>query len=277
MTTHLFDKTDKGREEIATRKYHLAPRLRTMLLLFDGKKSSEQVLQKVAGLGVGEPAIAELLEQGFIHESDVSPVAGGVEPVLEKKVGAVLAATVEPTAATTVTPSVEPAIEPRVEPVPQPVVLPAVTPTVDVVTQPGAAPVSIPIVAPPTAAAPAFAAPAPVAASPATLAPQVDAPAVMSSPAASEPRPAAASVAAATPVREVDPQFQSVYQFFHETIKKTIGQRGFALQLKVERVKTVDEFRKLRDEYIAAVLNAHGPDVAREIGARLDLLLKPKA
>lgn len=64
----IFDKTNKGREEIATRKYRLAPRLRTLLLLIDGKQSTGQLLQKIAGLD--EQSINELLNSGFIQDID---------------------------------------------------------------------------------------------------------------------------------------------------------------------------------------------------------------
>jgi hypothetical protein len=69
MNTQLFDKTDKGREEISTRCHHLAPRMRTLLLLVDGKSTVDQVLKKVAGLGLDEAALIELLDQQFIHEA----------------------------------------------------------------------------------------------------------------------------------------------------------------------------------------------------------------
>lgn len=69
MNTQLFDKTDKGREEISTRCHHLAPRMRTLLLLVDGKSTVDQVLQKVAGIGLDEAALIDLLDQQFIHEA----------------------------------------------------------------------------------------------------------------------------------------------------------------------------------------------------------------
>lgn len=69
MKNSIFDKSDKGREEIATRKYHLASRLRTLLVLMDGKHSVEDLLQKVSGLGLNQQSIEELLENGFIHAS----------------------------------------------------------------------------------------------------------------------------------------------------------------------------------------------------------------
>jgi hypothetical protein len=67
MNNSIFDKSDKGREEIATRKYHLAPRLRTLLVLMDGKHSIADLLQKVSGLGLNTQSAEELLENGYIH------------------------------------------------------------------------------------------------------------------------------------------------------------------------------------------------------------------
>lgn len=73
MTSTIFDKTDKGREEIATRKYHLSPRLRTLLVIVDGKHAADDLLKKVGGLGITEDSIAELLNNGFIQAA--APVA----------------------------------------------------------------------------------------------------------------------------------------------------------------------------------------------------------
>ena len=187
MANLIFDKTSKGRAEIATRQYHLAPRLRTMLLLFDGKNSSDQVLQKVAGLGLDAAGIADLLEQEFIHEIGGSPAA--IVPVVDPVAVAQNSVPPEMPIPDPLPPEFEPVI--KVEPV-------------------------------------------------------------------------------------VDRQFQAVYQFFHETIKNTIGLRGYALQVEVESAKTMDDFRALRDGYVAAVLNTHGPEVARNMSERLDLLLQSK-
>ena len=66
MNTSIYDKTAKGREEIATRKYQLAPRLRTLLVLVDGHKAEEELLRNVAGLGLTADAVRDLLAQEFI-------------------------------------------------------------------------------------------------------------------------------------------------------------------------------------------------------------------
>jgi hypothetical protein len=168
MTHRIFDKTDKGREEIATRKHQLPNRLRTLLVMVDGKQSDEELLKKVAGLGLTSESMAELLENGFIR----------------------LTAQAEPAAAA-----------------PTPVESPA----------------------PPAAMA-------------------VEMP---SSPG----------------------QFQAIYQFYTETIKSTIGLRGYALQLKVEKAGSIDDFRALRAPYLEAVLKAKGNEVARSLQTRLDQLL----
>lgn len=66
MMQLVFDKTDKGREEIATRRYQLAAKVRSILLLVDGKQSGESLLQKYAGIGVNGQVLQELIDGGFI-------------------------------------------------------------------------------------------------------------------------------------------------------------------------------------------------------------------
>ena len=66
MTASIYDKTEKGREEIATRKYQLSPKLRTLLVMIDGKQSAAEIMKKVAGLGLNEQNLQELLELELI-------------------------------------------------------------------------------------------------------------------------------------------------------------------------------------------------------------------
>lgn len=77
MINTVFDKTDKGREEIATRATHLAARQRTLLLLVDGRRDTVELMAKVAGLGLDEKALVELLDGGFIraHENATAVAA----------------------------------------------------------------------------------------------------------------------------------------------------------------------------------------------------------
>ncbi len=86
MNTSIYDKTAKGREEIATRKYQLAPRMRTLLVLIDGRKSEEELLRSVSGLGLTADSIAELLTQDFIVLATSYSAILETEPVAEAPV-----------------------------------------------------------------------------------------------------------------------------------------------------------------------------------------------
>lgn len=74
MGTMIYDKTEKGREEISTRKHGLASRLRTLLVMVDGRHSLDDLLRNFAGVGVTEDSIKELLHDGYIF------LASGSEP-----------------------------------------------------------------------------------------------------------------------------------------------------------------------------------------------------
>ncbi|HEU4851237.1 MAG TPA: hypothetical protein VFT37_03675 [Telluria sp.] len=63
MNTSIYDKTEKGREEIATRKNQLAARLRTLLLMVDGHKNADTLLQTI---GVSEDCLSTLVAEGYI-------------------------------------------------------------------------------------------------------------------------------------------------------------------------------------------------------------------
>lgn len=170
----IFDKTDKGREEISTRKYQLASRLRTLLVLIDGKQTKDELLKKVTGIGLTSESLDELINNGFIQ---------------------------------------------------------------------------------------AIASPAPALPTPAEPTPAK----------AAEPQPGAAISKQVLP--EGQNQFQAIYQFYTETIKSTIGLRGYPLQLKVEKAASIDDFRELRQPYLEAVLKAKGNEMARSLRDRLDQLL----
>jgi hypothetical protein len=178
MINFILDKTDKGREEIATRKYQVPSRLRALLVLIDGKHDTEDLLKKVAGLGLNEQSVTELLDNGFIHALEI-----GEE-----------------------TPSTPPAMAGH-----------------------------------------------------------------------AAPRNEGARQNPSTPVANTaaggEKQFLALYNFYTETIKSSIGLRGYGLQLKVERASSVQEFRKLREPYLEAVLKAKGKEMAHSLGVRLDELL----
>ncbi|MCK6396206.1 hypothetical protein [Zoogloea sp.] len=65
-------KTAAGVEEIATRGRRLPPRLRTLLILVDGRRTLGQLAELVADPAVGE-GLVELLERGLITPRPVPP------------------------------------------------------------------------------------------------------------------------------------------------------------------------------------------------------------
>lgn len=171
MTNSMFDKTDKGREEIATRKHQLASRLRTLLVLVDGKHTVDDLLKKIGGLGLDEQSISELQRDGFIHD-DPQNIVDSMKSGSPDTSGLIS----EPSASTDFLP-------------------------------------------------------------------------------------------------EGETQFEAIYHFYNETIKSTVGLRGYALQLKVERCNSIEDFRQLRKSYLEAVLKAKGNEMARSLRDRLDQLL----
>ena len=79
MNTCVYDKTDKGREEIATRKYHVPPKLRALLVMIDGRNPLGALMKNFAGLGLTEANVTELLNEQYITlvsgGADASPAA----------------------------------------------------------------------------------------------------------------------------------------------------------------------------------------------------------
>ncbi|MBR7798568.1 hypothetical protein [Undibacterium fentianense] len=71
MQITIYDKTDKGREEIATRQWHLASRMRSLLVLIDGKKTDADIVQKISGLGLDWQSLQHLQDDGFIQRVSI--------------------------------------------------------------------------------------------------------------------------------------------------------------------------------------------------------------
>lgn len=66
MSTRIYDKTDKGREEIATRKYQVPAKLRMLLVVIDGRQTLESLLNNFAVLGLSKADVDTLAQQGLI-------------------------------------------------------------------------------------------------------------------------------------------------------------------------------------------------------------------
>jgi hypothetical protein len=154
----LLDKTDKGRDEIATRHNGLPPRMRTLLLLIDGKHPIEELLDKLAGIGLTEEHLKELIEGEYVYDTAPPP--------------------------------------------PPPDEIPAEV--------------------------------------------------------------------LATKEQE---QLDAIYSFYTESIRTAAGLRGYALQARADRARTLEDFRALRVPFLELVLRTQGEKEARRLRDQLDPLL----
>lgn len=84
MDKHIYDKTDKGREEIATRKYHLTSKLRSLLVMIDGHRPVEVLTKNFGPLGLSVEHVAELLKDEYIVLVDAGIVEEAPEAVAQK-------------------------------------------------------------------------------------------------------------------------------------------------------------------------------------------------
>jgi hypothetical protein len=66
-TQLVFTRTDKGNDELSARTYHLPRKLRTVLILVDGKSSLAQLRAKAIGLPGLEGSLEDLALSGFIR------------------------------------------------------------------------------------------------------------------------------------------------------------------------------------------------------------------
>lgn len=72
--TLVYHKSAKGSEAIATRQHGLSPKLRSMLILIDGKRGFDELAK--LSQGDTEQLLKQLLDQGFIEQ--VGTAAGPV-------------------------------------------------------------------------------------------------------------------------------------------------------------------------------------------------------
>jgi hypothetical protein len=70
----VYRKTHKGQAEIETRAHRLVPRLRTALILVDGKRTGDELASLIANDPL--PTLQALLDQGFIEGFEVAPARG---------------------------------------------------------------------------------------------------------------------------------------------------------------------------------------------------------
>jgi hypothetical protein len=63
----VYHKSAKGAEAIATRQHGLSPKLRSMLIMIDGKRGFEELVHLSQMLGDPEELLGQLLDHGFIE------------------------------------------------------------------------------------------------------------------------------------------------------------------------------------------------------------------
>lgn len=65
----IYRKTEKGQAEIATRQFKLVPRLRSALILIDGKRNDDELRKLIATQA--EETLQALQDEGFIEAASV--------------------------------------------------------------------------------------------------------------------------------------------------------------------------------------------------------------
>jgi hypothetical protein len=71
----VFKKSDKGEEEIRTRKSGISQNLRQVLIFVDGETAVSKILEKTAGLPYVDRSLEELERQGLIEADRTATVA----------------------------------------------------------------------------------------------------------------------------------------------------------------------------------------------------------
>jgi hypothetical protein len=69
----VLQKTEKGVEEVKTRGQGLEPRLRTLLIVVNGKLTGEGLVKQFAQLGDVRPMLERLIAEGFVREISAPP------------------------------------------------------------------------------------------------------------------------------------------------------------------------------------------------------------
>jgi hypothetical protein len=92
----IYRKTDKGQHEIATREHRLPPRLRTALIMVDGKRADAELRALIAQQA--DETLGALLEQGFIEVAAVLDLARARAPAPVPAPAAAKAAPAKPEA-----------------------------------------------------------------------------------------------------------------------------------------------------------------------------------
>ena len=76
----VLSKTAKGVEEIETRKYRLDQRVRTLLVVVNGKTHVAELVKKFEVMGDITPNLERLVVHGFVAETQAATIAWTAEP-----------------------------------------------------------------------------------------------------------------------------------------------------------------------------------------------------
>ena len=71
----VFSKTDGGREALTGRPAGLTPRLRSLLILTDGKRTVAELDKMLGGDGAAAPLLEQLVAQGWVQVTASAPAA----------------------------------------------------------------------------------------------------------------------------------------------------------------------------------------------------------
>jgi hypothetical protein len=74
----LFVKTDQGREALTSRPPGLGPRLRTLLIMVDGKRPVSELDKLAGGEGSAAPLLEQLMAAGWVEPLQVAAVEPAV-------------------------------------------------------------------------------------------------------------------------------------------------------------------------------------------------------
>lgn len=75
----IYCKSEKGLDEMTSRKYGLPPKLRSILILIDGKRPFADLAKLAANFGQPEELLTSLVEGGFVQPQGGAPA--GAAPV----------------------------------------------------------------------------------------------------------------------------------------------------------------------------------------------------
>ncbi|MFT4173670.1 MAG: hypothetical protein QM639_13995 [Rhodocyclaceae bacterium] len=75
MATAIYFKTPAGLQEIQDRALRLHPRIRSLLVMIDGKQSSDSLLTKLSPMGVTADMLQTLADMGLIGAGAAAPAS----------------------------------------------------------------------------------------------------------------------------------------------------------------------------------------------------------